>query len=214
MKQEKIFRTPDLEGLPRLYRNNLINSLSGFKSANLLGTADQQGNANLAVFNSVVHFGSNPPLLGFVTRPHVVPRHTYENIKSAKYFTINHIHTSFSRAAHQTSAKYEKQVDEFDLCGFNKYYSDLHAAPYVKESKIKIGLKFESEYLIKENATILVLGRIVEVLIDEKLIGEDGFVDLQEANTATINGLDAYLSTEKIARYSYARPNQEIEEIK
>lgn len=203
----------EIADLPRLYRNNLINSLSGFKSANLIGTIDNQGEANLAVFSSVTHFGSDPPLLGFVTRPHVVPRHTYENLKSMRYFTVNHVHKDFALAAHQSSAKYDKGVDEFDICGLTKHFGDLHPAPYVAEAKVKIGLKFEAEYSIKENGTILVLGKIVEIITEKALIKEDGFVDLHEAGTVTINGLDAYLSPQRIARYSYARPNQEVKEI-
>ena len=33
----------------------LINSLSGAKSANLVGTQDEEGNQNLAIFSSAVH---------------------------------------------------------------------------------------------------------------------------------------------------------------
>lgn len=43
-------------------RVSLINSLSGFKSLNLIGTINNnQGQTNLAIFNSVVHIGANPP---------------------------------------------------------------------------------------------------------------------------------------------------------
>lgn len=213
MEKQTILHGADIEKMPRLYRNHLINSLSGFKSANLLGTVDNEGNANLAVFSSVTHFGSDPPLLGFVTRPNVVPRHTYENLKAVGYFTVNHIHKNFILPAHQSSAKYDKDIDEFEVCGFNSHFGSLHPAPYVAEAKVKIGLQFEAEYPVKENDTILVLGRIVEIITAPELIKSDGFVDLQLAGTVTINGLDAYLAPEKIARYSYARPNQEVEKI-
>lgn len=42
-------------------RVSLINSLSEFKSLNLIGTINNQGQTNLAIFNSVVHIGANPP---------------------------------------------------------------------------------------------------------------------------------------------------------
>lgn len=203
----------DLNKMPRLYRNNLVNSLSGFKSANLLGSVDLNGLANLAVFSSVTHFGSNPPLLGFVTRPHVVPRHTYENLKSTGFFTVNHIPGAHVQEAHQTSAKYDKDIDEFEVCGFTKEMSELHPAPYVRESPIKIGLAFEEEYSIRANGTILVLGTIVEVKTRESLIKEDGFIDLMEASTVTINGLDCYLAPRKLARFSYARPQENTKKI-
>ena len=206
-------QSEDLERMSRLYRNNLVNSLSGFKSANLLGSVDRNGLANLAVFSSVTHFGSNPPLLGFVTRPHVVPRHTYENLKATGFFTVNHIPGPLIQQAHQTSAKYDKEVDEFEVCGFTKEMSGLHPVPYVRESPVKIGLSFEEEYPIKANGTILVLGRIIEVKTHENLIKEDGFIDLMEASAVTINGLDCYLAPQKIARFSYARPQENIKKI-
>ncbi|MEM6524515.1 MAG: flavin reductase [Bacteroidota bacterium] len=210
MEKTTILHEADIKKMPRLYRNNMINSLSGFKSANLLGTVDSNGNTNLAVFSSVTHFGSNPALLGFVTRPHVVPRHTYENIKTIGYYTVNHIHKEFTLASHKSSAKYVKEVDEFEKCGFSHHFGLLHPAPYVAEAKVKIGLQFEAEYPIKENGTILVLGKIIEVITDTHLVQDDGFVDLERAGSVTINGLDAYLAPKKIARYSYARPDQEI----
>ena len=51
------------------YRAQLVNSLSGFKSANLIGTRNKQNHNNLAIFSSVVHLGSSPALVGFITRP-------------------------------------------------------------------------------------------------------------------------------------------------
>ena len=72
-------------------------------------------------------------------RPFSVERHTYNNIKETNYFTINHINKEIYKQAHQTSARYDKDVSEFDECGLTPEYSDTIKAPYVKESKIKIG---------------------------------------------------------------------------
>ena len=214
MKEKQLtFRADELDQMERLYRNNLINSISGFKSANLLGSVDAQGRANLAIFSSVTHFGSNPPLLGFVVRPLVVPRHTYKNLKSTGYFTINHIHRDHIIRAHQTSAKYDESVDEFEQCGFTKEMSELHPVPYVKRAPVKIGLEYQEEYPIKANGTILVLGKVIELKTPPSLVKEDGFIDLAEAGSVAINGLDCYLVPEKLARFTYARPHQDLEKI-
>ena len=71
-----------------IFKINLINSCSGFKSANLLGSISNEGVSNVAVFSSVIHLGSNPPTLGFILRPTTVPRDTYKNIKESGVFTI------------------------------------------------------------------------------------------------------------------------------
>ena len=59
----------DVKQLEKKYRLNLINSITGIKPANLIGTRSQDGIDNVAIFSSVVHLGSNPAQLGFVMRP-------------------------------------------------------------------------------------------------------------------------------------------------
>ena len=87
----KHIKISDLEDMSKIYRLNLINSVTGYKSAHLIGSQTLKGNANLAIFSSVVHLGSNPALIGFIIRPTTVPRHTYSNIKATGIFTLNAI---------------------------------------------------------------------------------------------------------------------------
>ena len=44
--------------------------------------------------------------------------------------------------------------------------------------------------------------------VDEKSIGEDGWIRLDKAKTVTINGLDGYAETKLIDRFKYARPKK------
>jgi flavin reductase (DIM6/NTAB) family NADH-FMN oxidoreductase RutF len=103
-----------IANLDKLFRANLINSCTGYKSANLLATKSKDGNTNVAIFNSVTHIGSNPPMIGFILRPTTVPRNTYRNIKQTALFTVNHIHRNIINKAHQTSAKYDENISEFE----------------------------------------------------------------------------------------------------
>jgi flavin reductase (DIM6/NTAB) family NADH-FMN oxidoreductase RutF len=195
------------------YRTNFVNSLTGFKSANLIGTISKEGKTNLAIFNSVIHVGANPPLMGLLMRPVSVERHTYNNIKEINFFTINHINQEIFKQAHQTSARYDKDVSEFDECGLTPEYSEIIKAPYVKESKIKIGLKFVEEQKIKFNGTIFIVGEIVEIILPDHVVAKDGYVDIEKAGTIAISGLDNYHDTKSIARLSYAKPGIEPKEI-
>lgn len=197
----------------KLYRTNFVNSLSGFKSANLIGTISKEGKTNLAIFSSVIHVGANPPAIGFLMRPVSVERHTYTNIKETNYFTINHINKEIFKKAHQTSARYDKDVSEFDECGLTPEYSDTIKAPYVKKSKIKIGCRFVEELEIKFNGTIFIVGEILEVMLPDDVVGGDGFVDIEKAGTVAISGLDSYHETKRIAKLSYAKPEIEPKEI-
>jgi flavin reductase (DIM6/NTAB) family NADH-FMN oxidoreductase RutF len=121
-------------------RTALVNSLSGFKSLNLIGTANKDGQTNLAVFNSVMHIGANPPLMGFISRPDSVERHTLENIQQTGYYTINHVNKEIFEKAHQTSARYKREQSEFDASGLTAEYRNNFSAPFVKESNIQMGL--------------------------------------------------------------------------
>jgi flavin reductase (DIM6/NTAB) family NADH-FMN oxidoreductase RutF len=197
----------------KLYRAAFVNSLSGFKSANLIGTVSFKGKTNLAIFSSVIHVGANPPLMGFLMRPVSVERHTYNNIKETGHFTINHINKEIFKQAHQTSASYEKEISEFDACDLTPEYTETIKAPYVKESKIKVGLKFLEEQEIKSNGTIIIVGEIQEVILANDIIFTDGFVDIEKAGTIAISGLNSYHETKRIARLSYAKPGIEPKEI-
>lgn len=70
------FDTQALNQLDTRFRAHLINGLSGFKSANLIGSVDGNRQLNLSIVSSIVHLGANPPLIGMVIRPNTVPRHS------------------------------------------------------------------------------------------------------------------------------------------
>ena len=197
-----------LKTLNKIYRLNLINSITGYKPANLIGTKSKNGVTNLAIFSSVIHLGSNPALIGIVTRPNTVPRHTYKNIIDTKYFTINHISKENIKKAHYTSAKFKDEESEFEKCSLEEMYIDNFYAPFVKESKVKIGLKLVEEITINSNNTILIVGRVIKIKTRNELIEEDGSLKFEELDTVCISGLDSYYSTKKIAKYPYAKSNE------
>jgi flavin reductase (DIM6/NTAB) family NADH-FMN oxidoreductase RutF len=202
---DKRFTYNDIMQLPSRYRANLINKVSGFKPANLIGTKSKSGQTNLAVFNSVMHIGANPPYLGFILRPTTVERHTYENIKETGFYTINQITTKIHKQAHQTSAKYERAISEFEAVGLTEFYQDDFHAPFVAESHIKIGLSFQEEQYIKCNDTRLVIGKIEHLILPEAAILEDGDVALEQIDTAAVAGLYNYYKPEHIGKYGYAK---------
>ncbi|MEX0996176.1 MAG: flavin reductase [Flavobacteriaceae bacterium] len=206
----KQFSKACIDEKSKVFRLNLINSCTGFKSANLIGTKSKDGISNVAIFSSVTHLGSNPPLLGFVLRPTTVPRNTYDNIKRTGVFTVNHINSSQIKDAHHSSAKYDTDISEFDKTGLEEEYLNDFYAPFVKDSKIKLACKFANEYHIKENDTLLLVASIESVYVADELLQEDGWLNLDQANTVAINGLDGYAKPTLLDRFKYARPDQEI----
>ncbi len=195
----------DILALEKLDRTKLVNSLSGYKSAVLIGTQNKEGLKNLAIFSSVVHIGANPPLMGIIQRPASVERHTYENIKATGVFTINQVPVSFYESAHQTSARYPRESSEFEACGFTPAYAANFNAPYVAESPLRIGLTLEEEIEIKSNQTILLIGSIQEVFIENQYAENENIPDLSKLNTLVVQGLDTYYKVEKMATLPYAK---------
>jgi flavin reductase (DIM6/NTAB) family NADH-FMN oxidoreductase RutF len=195
-------------------RVHFINSLGGFKSVSLIGTSDLEGNENLAIFSSIFHIGANPPLIGLIFRPSPPERNTYNNIIDTGFYTINHINESIYRQAHQTSARYDQTESEFEITNLKPEYKDNFFAPYVAESNIQLGIEFKEQITIPINNTTMIIGEITQIYIPENCLSEDGFVDIEKANSITCSGLDSYHKTVQLDRLSYAKPNQEITSIK
>ncbi|WP_298307478.1 flavin reductase family protein [Flavobacterium sp.] len=196
--------------LEKQKRVHLINSLGGFKSVSLVGTSDENGNENLAIFSSFFHIGANPPLIGLIFRPSPPERDTMRNILDTGFFTVNHINESIYKQAHQTSARYEKGISEFDVTGLKSEYKNDFFAPFVAESNIQLGVEFKEKIDISINSTTMIIGEITQIYIPENCLLDDGFIDLEKANTITCSGLDSYHKTIQLDRLSYAKPDKEI----
>jgi len=200
------FSQKDINDMRHLYKINLINCCSGYKSANLIGTKSQSGISNVAVFSSVTHIGSSPALLGFFLRPTTVIRNSYENIKETGFFTINHVHEAILQDAHHTSAKYDKSLSEFDFTLLEEEYKGDYLVPFVKDAPVQIAMKYVEEYPINANDTILLIGEIIDLYIADDLLEEDGFVNLSKGKVASINGVDGYSIPKLKTRLEYQRP--------
>jgi flavin reductase (DIM6/NTAB) family NADH-FMN oxidoreductase RutF len=207
------FLNEDLENLEKMFRATFMNSLGGFKSVVLLGTCNSQGQENLAIFNSLFHIGANPALCGIIVRPSEVPRHTLNNILEKKYYTINHIREDFLKNAHQTSARYGENESEFEAAKLAPEYKNNIQAPFVKESKIKFACELQQKIDLEINGTTLLIGKIIYVSVPSDAVLSDGFIDLENAGTITVSGLDSYHSTKKIERLSYAKKDKWPEKL-
>ncbi len=195
----------EIEQFDARYRVNLINHLAGVKTAHLIGTKSVDGVSNLAIFNSICHVGANPAVMGFLMRPLTVERHTYTNIIQTNSFTINHFSTQHIEAAHMSSAKYPKNVSEFDHLPFTPFFYKGFEAPFVKESFLQIGLRLEETHEIACNKTIFIVGRIECIHLGQELIEDTGHIRFGNETGVCVSGLDTYYKVKKQTRKGYAR---------
>ncbi len=202
-----LLNTNDISAMPTRNRAALINSLSGYKSANLIGTTNSRGETNLAIMSSVVHLGSHPPLLALVIRPGDDERHTLSNLLEVGYYTINHVSETLISAAHQTAARYQQYESEFAATGLNEEWKDEFKAPFVSEARVKLGMRLREHQVLEINGTNLIIGEVEIIEAPEKSFREDGSLDLEAADTVALSGLDSYHKPTTLKRMAYAKPD-------
>jgi flavin reductase (DIM6/NTAB) family NADH-FMN oxidoreductase RutF len=210
---EKHITHDEIMNMEKQERVHFANSIGGFKSLGLIGTQNSKNQTNLAIVDSILHIGSNPPLFGMVFRPGVVARHTLENILETGFYTINHINEKIHKQAHQTSARYDRDCSEFDETGLTPEFKNNFFAPFVKESNVKLALEFKEKVTLSINNTVLIIGEVKDVYFPENCLQKDGFLDIENAASLTCSGLDSYHKTTRISRLSYAKANKEITSI-
>ena len=199
------YSTEDFALMEKIFRVNFMTSISGYKSLNLCGTQNMEGQTNLSLISSVFHLGSNPPYFGMMFRPLTESGgHTLTNILETGFYSLNHVDEHIYKRAHQTSAKYPKDISEFDACGLNPYYVQNFPAPFVAESKAKLGLKLIEHLPVKLNNTHLIIGELIEVFLENQP-DNTGLVDLPSIGTLTVWGNNTYGNVTILEQLPYAK---------
>lgn len=201
------FSKNNIENLNRIDRLNLVNSITGVKPTNLIGTIDKDGNHNLAIFSSVVHLGSNPALIACITRPVAeVPRNSYSNIMETGCYTINAVPQNKILNAHYTSSKYPKGVSEFEKCELTPVFKNGFVAPFVQECPIQIGMSLQEVIDIRRNGTKMIIGEIEHLYLED--LPENYVLDLSALKLSGVSGLNTYYKLEKLQEFPFARPSE------
>ena len=193
-------------------RARFVNSLSGFKSATLIGTYDPEFGDNLSIVSSVVHLGSTPPMMGFVLRPPGKDAHTYKNIIKTGICTFSHVNEDIVEQSHQTSARYPRNSSEFEEVGLTSLRINGWKAPCVEESRVRMGLNLIDDMELANGCRFLTC-EVNWFDVDSRGLCEDGYVDLNKLGGVSISGLDGYHKTPGIFRLSYAKTDVKLRKI-
>lgn len=208
----KCLTADDLNAMASRSRAQLVNSLSGVKGLHLLGTRSASGQENLAVFNSVIHIGASPPLLGVLFRPLTVRRDSFSNIEETGVFTLNLVSRSMVDQAHWTSAKWPEDQSEFAATGLKPRYSDNFEAPYVDASPMALGLSLQETIPVASNGTVLVIGAVEEIWVPDT-VSDDGWMRLDTLDIMSVSGLDSYYQPQWVSRKAYAKPDEPPDDL-
>lgn len=199
-----IFSAADIEDMEKLERVQFATTLPGPKPICLVGTRSLAGVANLAPFSSITHLGSNPILIGMVTRPDIVERQTLRNILDTESWTLNHVTAETLDRAHQCSARYPSEISEFSATGLTEHSHPEITAPFVGECSIRFALSLEETIKIPSNGTKLIVGRVQLVEIPDDSYSPNGSVKLTDSLAST--ALNTYFSIQELTRLPYAKP--------
>lgn len=200
-----IISKESIEKMEKLERVQFATSLPGPKPICLVGTRSPEGVANLAPFSSITHLGSNPILIGMVTRPDTVDRHTLKNIIASKSWTLNHVTPHTVEQAHQCSARYPSEISEFTATGLTELNHPGVSAPFVAECLIRYALTLEEIIDIPSNGTKLIVGRVCLVDLPDDAYSADGSIALSTHQSLASTALDTYFSITEYSRLPYAK---------
>lgn len=204
-----------LHSLDKRQRAALVNSLPGFKPVVLVGSTNDDSGTNLCVINSCFHVGADPALMGMIIRPapEGTERHTLKNILATKTYSVNAVTRDMAQRAHHTSARFDRDQSEFEVCGFTEYWDEDFTAPFVAESPLQLGLTLAEHLPLTINGTHLIIGSIEQIHLSDHSRRGDGTLDLQSMDIVAGVGLDAYHSVNTGQRFTYAKPDQPPELI-
>lgn len=178
----------DLTKMEKERKIALIQSIVGPRAVHLIGTKSSQGLSNLAVFNSIMHLGSDPALIGLFFRPGI--RHTLQNLMDTGYCSLNAAPPDKVIAIHETRKPWEHS--EFETCGFTEVYHPHHFVPFVKESSLHALLKLENILSVEANNTSIAVLRVEAVFVEAENMDTDGAVAFMKQNWLLSRGLDTY----------------------
>ena len=51
------------------------------------------------------------------------------------------------------------------------------------------------------------------MIVEPQWVAEDGYVDIEAAGSVAVSGLDSYHSSNRLARFGYAKVDQELSTI-
>ena len=158
-------------------------------------TVDPAGRVNLAPFSFFNAFGANPPIVVFspTLRRDGSKKDTLLNLESLGEFVVNTAVEDLAEQVNATSAELPRGQSEAEYAGLTLVPSDMVKPPRVAESPVHMEGRVRQIMSIGDGpiATNLVIGEIVLIHIDERVLDGAGHVDPRKLRAiARLGGSD------------------------
>ena len=195
----------DPHGLP----HNPFKAMVSPRPIGWISSMDSEGRVNLAPYSFFNALSDDPPLVMFSstgTKPdRDWGKDSVSNIRETGEFVHNVVGLGMKDAMNQSSGPWEADVDEFDKAGLEKAPCELVAAPRVKDAPASLECKLWKIIELPGPSNIMVIGEVVGVHIDERVL-KDGIFDVLAYNPMSRLGYRDYAAVTEL--FSLNRPGQ------
>lgn len=151
-------------------------------------------NSNIATIAWTGIINSEPMIVYVSIRP---SRFSNEIITKTKEFVINLPDEKLVKVADFCGTKSGRDVDKFEICKLTKRQSEKIKAPYIEECPINLECKVMD--IQKFASHEMFMAEVVATHCDEKILNENGEIDLNKANLISFAGKKYLAANQEIA---------------
>lgn len=144
----------------------------------------EDGTVNGAPFSYFNIVSSNPPMISVaVQRQNGEEKDTARNIKQRKEFVVHIVDEDNVEKINKTAASLPADVSEVEQARLTLAESKVISTPGIKEAKVRFECVLETALELGENGEVgtdLLIGKIVQYHIDDKIYENNGRIDIEE----------------------------------
>jgi flavin reductase (DIM6/NTAB) family NADH-FMN oxidoreductase RutF len=142
---------------------------------------------DVAPFSWVMPASQNPRLFALAVVP---KRYTYNLIEKSREFILNIPGVHQKELVMQCGKVSGRDVDKFDELKIKTLKASKVAAPIIEECIAHLECTLAGEYVAGDHK--IILGEVVSILANEKILNADGVIDLHEAKMLHHLGSDKF----------------------
>ena len=166
----------------------------------LVTSIDSHGQHNIITLAWAGTVCSDPPMIGLGIRPH---RHSYKLIEDSGEFVVNIPNEKVLKQTDYCGIVSGKDVDKFSETGFTPAPSEIVKPPLIRECSVNI------ECILKQKISLgvhhLLLGEIVCVHVDQRILNEKGRISVDKASPLVYCQGEYWNLHKKIGTYGFSK---------
>lgn len=166
----------------------------------VVGTYDHAGRPNAMVAAWAGICSSDPPAIAVSIRKE---RYTYRNLMEKREFTVSIPSVGFLAETDYLGMVSGAEADKFAATGLTPVRSALVDAPFVREFPVVLECRVINRVAIGSHVQFI--GEILDVKVDDSVLGTDGKPDLAKVNALAFDALRSdYVTMGAVAGKAFA----------